>query len=306
MRTMFGLLNFCKPPEWTSRQVVDVVQRLVRPDKTGHAGTLDPLATGVLVVCVGQATRLIPFIQEQPKEYLGTFQLGVRSNTDDVTGELMPASAPVEVTRREIEAVLPQFVGTIRQVPPKFSAVHVNGQRAYKLARRGADFEIAAKQVQVYRVELTAFQPPFFTLRIECGSGTYIRSIGRDIGELLGCGAVMTELERTRIGGFTREAAVSPDEVTWESLATHLLPAVDAVPEFPTYSCTADDCELLHFGRSIPCPHLTTTCENQAFALLSTERQLVALARFEQQDGAKLVPTHVFSDVLNVDLQRKS
>ena len=207
-----GFLNIFKPRGLSSRAVVDQVQRLLRErgltrgtlPKLGHAGTLDPLATGVLVVCAGSATRLIDLVHSRPKAYRGSFLFGQRSDTDDVTGQMIAGDVEraATITRAELEAALVAFQGRIEQVPPDYSAVRVAGQRAYKLAREGTAVELRAKTIEVHRIDIVRFEPPELTLDIECGSGTYIRSIGRDLGELFGCGAVMSALCRTRVGPF--------------------------------------------------------------------------------------------------------
>ena len=199
---MFGIFNINKPAGWTSRDVVNRVQRLVRPAKAGHAGTLDPLATGVLVVCVGPATKLISYVQQQLKEYEATFILGQSSPSDDVETEICELEQPPIPTREAIEAKLPDFVGTIQQRPPLYSAIKVEGQRAYKLARGGSDMELPARPVEIYELSVTAYEYPELCLKIRCGSGTYVRSIGRDLADSLGTAAVMSALTRTAIGKF--------------------------------------------------------------------------------------------------------
>ncbi len=221
---MIGFINLNKQPGQTSRDAVNAAQRLVRPAKIGHCGTLDPLATGVLVVCVGPATRLTNLVQETSKTYVGDFRLGVSSDTEDIEGQLEPlAEAPV-VTAAQIEAVLPDFVGEIEQMPPKFSALKVNGKRAYDLARQGKEVKLKPRQIQVYSLRLTGFEYPNFQLQIECGTGTYVRSLGRDIGASVGSAAIMTALERTAIGEFSVAQAVRVDDLNAENIVQHLLP----------------------------------------------------------------------------------
>ena len=176
----FGLLNINKPPGMTSRKVVDRVAKLVKPAKAGHAGTLDPMATGVLVVCIGAATRLMSFVQQQPKGYRATFLLGKRSNTDDITGEVVDVSDASPVFRNQIETLLPQFVGKIEQIPPQFSAVHVDGRRAHELARKGETVEIKPRSVEVFGVTLNKFRYPELELEIECGSAAERANSGED------------------------------------------------------------------------------------------------------------------------------
>jgi len=289
----FGLLNLDKPGGVSSRAVVDQVVRLVRPLRAGHAGTLDPMATGVLVVCVGMATRLIPIVQQLAKGYLARFRLGWRSDTDDVTGEIEKSDAGADVTREQIEALLERFVGRIEQVPPKYSAVHVSGERAYKLARQGRKVAIEPRTVEVYAVNLLSYSYPDLELQIECGSGTYIRSIGRDLGELLGCGAVMSKLQRTHIGPFGCEAAIDPSRLTTENFVDSLLPAAAAVGDLPRYDCTPEEIGEIVHGRRFVCREESSFDDTAQVAVFDSTRQLACLARFRADDGT-LAPKQVF------------
>lgn len=248
-----GLLNVHKPPALTSRQVVDRVQHLVYPAKAGHAGTLDPLATGVLLVCLGPATRLISRVQQGRKRYVGRFQLGRRSNTEDIDGEVVAGGDWSGVTRLQIEQLLPEFVGSIWQTPPQISALKVGGQRAYKLARRGVVVDLKPRPVEVFSMELTDFQPPEFVLHVECGTGTYIRSLGRDIGERLGCGAVMSGLCRTAIGSFRLDDAVSLDSLNATTLSAALVPPHAVLPELPRRMLTPAEIVAVRQGGVLPC-----------------------------------------------------
>ncbi len=170
--------------------------------KVGHAGTLDPLATGVLTLCTGKKTKLIETLQAHDKEYVATLQLGANTASHDMEHPVDETFDTSGITRQQIEEVLQRFVGDIEQVPPVYSAVCVNGKRAYQLSRKGRDFEINAKTVHVEQLELLHFDPELMqlSLRVHCGKGTYIRSLARDIGEQLGCGAYLTSLCRTRVG----------------------------------------------------------------------------------------------------------
>ena len=221
---MIGFINLNKQPRQTSRDGVNAVQRLVRPAKIGHCGTLDPLATGVLVVCVGPATRLTNLVQEASKTYIGDFRLGVSSDTEDTEGQLTPLVDAPPVTAAQIESVLPEFIGEIQQIPPKFSALKVNGKRAYDLARRGMEVKLKARQIQIFSLQLTAFAYPSFQLKIECGTGTYVRSIGRDIGARVGSAAIMTALQRTAIGDFLVKEAIDVAGLDAQNISQHLLP----------------------------------------------------------------------------------
>ncbi len=285
-----GLLNVYKPAGWSSRDVVNRIERLVKPAKAGHAGTLDPLAEGVLVVCVGTSTRLISGVQERAKEYRAVFQLGCRSDTDDNTGVITNVEVARPPQRDDIEALIPQFLGDIQQTPPQYSAVHIDGQRAYALARQGQTVEIAPRQVRVNRLEILEYEWPRLELLIECGSGTYVRSIGRDLGERLGCGAIMTELVRTRIGPFRSEDAVRIDDLQRDNVTSHLLPPARAVDHWPQHVCTDSELWEIAHGRQI----VAGTAPSGRIALLTSGGELAALG--EARTLGRIAPTQVFVD----------
>ena len=281
-----GLLNLNKPAGITSRDVVDRVQRLVRPGKAGHAGTLDPLATGVLVVCVGTATRLIEYVQQAPKRYLGVFQLGVSSPTEDIEGELTALVDPPCPTRSECEAAAARFVGAIMQRPPAFSALKVAGQRSYELARRGQAVELAPRPVTIHALEVVAYEYPHLTLDIRCSAGTYVRSLGRDVAESLGTAAVMTALERTAIGAFTVVDACPFDDLRRDTLDGWLQPLGRAVEHLPRLTLSADDVFRISRGLTLTRPDAPAGDELAAFD--SAGNLLAILAR--RPDGT-LGPT---------------
>jgi tRNA pseudouridine55 synthase len=248
---MFGILNINKPAGWTSRDAVNRVQKLVRPAKVGHAGTLDPLATGVLVVCLGPATRLIDYVQQLDKEYLAAFLLGRTSPSDDTETEVVELRDPKIPTRQEIEAALPKFLGRIDQVPPAYSAVKIAGQRAYTLARQGHEVAITARPVTIYEIEIIDYRYPRLQLRIRCGSGTYVRSLGRDLAAGLGTAAVMSELVRTRIGSFAAADSMTLSEITLEQIRANLLPPTTAIGHLPQMVLSSESIEELRFGRPV-------------------------------------------------------
>lgn len=212
------VLAIDKPLGWTS---FDAVKRLrgaiqrrlhLKRFKVGHAGTLDPLATGVLIVCTGRATRRIEELQGGSKEYVATLQLGATTPSFDLETQI-DATYPFDhVTREAVEAVLPRFRGEIMQAPPIFSAVKIDGKRAYKLARKGAEVELKPKPLVITELEIIAFEPPRLELRIVCSKGTYIRALARDIGQALGTGAHLTALQRTRVGDIGIGSCLSVDE----------------------------------------------------------------------------------------------
>jgi tRNA pseudouridine55 synthase len=287
-----GLLNIAKPVGVTSREVVDAVERLFPDEKCGHAGTLDPLATGVLVVCVGAATRLIPFLQEQPKQYVAGFHLGRRSDTDDATGTVIESPDTTPPTREQIESLLPQFIGEIDQVPPQFSAVRWRGLRAYDVARAGKAFVLPSRRVTVHAIDLLEYEWPRLELRIDSGSGMYVRSIGRDIGELLGCGALLGSLVRTRIGSLTLEDAIPLDRLDADSLDREIVRASAATSHLPQYHCTETDQSALREGRRISICQPVTAADRGRVAIVNDAGDLVAVAEYfadEQRLAARLV-----------------
>ena len=251
-RELFGVLNVYKPAGVTSRDVVNSVQRMIRPTKCGHAGTLDPMATGVLLIGIGPATRLITMLQDGAKTYVAEFVLGRTSDTDDSTGKVEHLPTPAELPTREvINARLQSMTGVVSQVPPNFSAVHVDGQRAYALARRGEAVELAPKKVEIHSIRLLSYAWPRLELEINCGSGTYIRSIARDLGHLLGCGGLMSRLERTRVGPFGIGEAIPVGDLTLAGIRTALLPAVSIVQHMAQYDCSPEDVADLLCGRAL-------------------------------------------------------
>lgn len=211
---MNGFLNICKPAGRTSSDaVVYVRRRLPRGTAVGHGGTLDPEAMGVLPVCVGQATRLFDYIIDKQKTYVARLKLGVETDTQDATGQVVRA-APVDLGEDAVRAILPRFVGEIEQVPPMYSALKKDGQRLYKLARRGETVEVAARKVRVDGIEYLGREDgDVHLLKIDCGKGVYIRTLCHDIGRALGCGGHMLTLTRTAAGIFKIEDALTLEDV---------------------------------------------------------------------------------------------
>ena len=220
-----GIINLNKSAGISSARAVSIVKRqLPRGVKIGHAGTLDPFATGVLLLLIGKATRFCERLMDQAKEYEAVVKFGATTPTDDPESAEVPFDEVVEVGREQVEAALKSFQGDILQRPPAFSAMKVGGRRAYDLARRGDDVKLAARTVKVYRIDLLHFQWPFARLRIECGRGTYIRALARDLGEALGCGGYLTELARTRVGQFSLFNSVTLEQLSEGSVESHIVP----------------------------------------------------------------------------------
>ena len=277
-QTMCGFINVDKPEGCTSRDVVNRIQKLAgRNIKIGHAGTLDPLATGVLVICVGRATKLVPWLHELTKDYEAKFLLGQSSNTDDVTGEVTRHEGVVPPTSEQIASAVASQIGVIMQRPPAFSAIKIDGQRAYKAARRGDEVDLDERPVTVHDIQILREHYPELSLCIECGSGTYIRSIGRDIGEKLGCGATMSALTRTAIGPFSVGDAITLEELDddWQNA---VLPPVTGLSDMPQVTANDHMLEQLRHGRPVSLEH------TRSRVLIVTEEQGVA-AILERSDS---------------------
>jgi len=291
---VFGLFNINKPQGKTSRDVVDRVQRLVRPAKAGHAGTLDPLATGVLVVCVGPATRLIEYVQQLPKRYLGTFLLGRSSPTEDIEGEITLHHEDPRPTVADVQGCLSQFLGTVMQRPPAYSALKIKGERAYNLARQGKEVELQPRPIEVFSIELVKYDYPEMTLDIRCGAGTYVRSLGRDIAQAVGTSAVMSALERTEIGPFHVTEATAMERLHPDSIAAELLLPQQALVQLPELQLAPDNWEELRHGRPIETSEtatLATVGEKGEVAAVDASGTLVAILR---KEGTQWWPARVF------------
>lgn len=255
---MSGFLNINKPSGMTSHDVVARVRRLVgRKVKVGHAGTLDPTATGVLPVAIGSATRLIEYLADTRKGYQATVVLGITTTTDDAEGDVLQQRPVPPLSMEQIETALAPLRGTILQVPPMYAAIHHQGQRLYDLARAGKTVERVPRPVTIDRLELvdlTRTAPdtlPSLTLTVECSKGTYIRALARDLGEALGCGAHLAALERTFVGSFTVNEAVTLAQVQQAGVQPYLLPPDIAVAAWPAVTLSAAQCQHIQHGRVV-------------------------------------------------------
>lgn len=250
---MNGVVAIDKPAGVSSRGVVDVVARCLGTKSVGHAGTLDPLARGIVVVCVGQATRLVDFVHALPKQYAGEFLLGRSSPSDDLETEITLEEDPAQPSHAEVATAIGQFRGDILQRPCDYSAVHVDGKRAYRLARKGRPLDLAPKPVRIDRLEITAYAWPRLSLEITCSSGTFVRAIGRDLAAALGTAAVMEALVRTAVGPFTLPTATPLDTLTPDLAYAALQPPAAAVAHLPQIRLTGDELDRAVRGGLIEC-----------------------------------------------------
>jgi tRNA pseudouridine55 synthase len=245
-----GLLVLDKPSGLTSRAAVDRVLRwFPRRTRIGHTGTLDPLATGVLVLCLGAATRLAEYVQRMSKTYRAGLLLGARSDTDDADGTIVPVAGATAPDSARLAVCVRPFVGVIEQVPPAHSAAKVTGRRAYELARRCEEVSLRPRPVHIYGIDILRYHYPHLELEVHCGKGTYIRSLARDLGERLGCGALVQHLRRTRVGPFSVDDALTLEDDA-PTAHTRLLPIERAVAELP--HVVLPDTELHRLCRGQP------------------------------------------------------
>ena len=273
-----GILNLNKPSGISSRKAVNQVASCFKKVKVGHAGTLDPLASGVLVVCVGAATRLIESVQEMAKTYRVVIRLDATSDTLDADGEVVGHPSPIIPSLDDIERALGRQTGLIEQMPPAFSALKVNGVRAYALARKGETVALTPRTVRIDRITILRYEWPKVELEVECGGGTYIRSIARDLGEAIGCGGLVEVLVRSRIGPFTLESAIATEELTAETILGQLRPALEAVPQMAQIVLTPDQLLEVSLGRAIRVAPFAITEESPSnVALLNPDGLLVAI-----------------------------
>ncbi len=222
-----GVIVIDKPLGWTSARVCAHLRWATERAKVGHAGTLDPLATGVLLCCLGRATKVIPHLMDAGKTYRATVDLAATSNTDDLEGDVTPVTVAAPPSRDAIEAALPDFQGFIMQRPPAFSAINVGGKRAYKLAREGKAPEMKPRPVRIDDIRIESYDWPEVVLSINCGKGTYIRSLARDLGSAIGTGGMLTGLVRTHVGPYDLSMAQTPQSITRPVTPEHLLPIPD-------------------------------------------------------------------------------
>ncbi len=255
---MDGIANINKPPGLTSHDVVARVRRITGQKKVGHAGTLDPLATGVLPVVLGKATRLVEYLADADKAYHATLVLGATSDTYDREGTITPTPGAVMPSLREVEEALVMFRGEIEQLPPMYSAIKVGGKKLYELARSGTEIEREPRRVTIRTLELEAYEPPVARIFVECSKGTYIRSLAYDLGAALGTGAYMNELVRTQHGPFTIESAITLEEleksVQEDSWQSSLYPPEYILQDWPSHTATLAEEHDIVQGKLIQLP----------------------------------------------------
>lgn len=258
-----GFLIINKPPGYTSHQVVAELRRVLGIKRIGHTGTLDPMATGTLVIAIGLGTKLIPYLQEEKKTYRAELVLGISTATQDLSGEVITAHPEMRISHEELEAALQRFTGPLEQVPPMYSAVKVNGQPLYKLARAGKTVPRKPRRITIYHLEATDRTVDYYRFKegpfllVECSKGTYVRTLCHDLGEFLGCGACVGSLVRISSGVFSLDQAHSLAEVATakqnNSLRELLISPVEALHHLETVQLRPGEVERIRHGNHIPC-----------------------------------------------------
>ncbi len=301
-----GWINLNKPVGMTSTQALAAVKRVLKPQKAGHAGTLDPLASGILPIALGEATKTVPYVQDSIKTYNFEVTWGEQRTTDDAEGAAMKIS-DARPSRADIEALLPSFHGEIDQVPPQFSAIKVDGERAYDLAREGEEFELKTRTVYIEHIEITEYSADKASFRCVCGKGTYVRSLARDMGQKLGCYGYISKLERAAVGPFTLERAISLDIFQQNgdkpSPEQVLLPLQTALDDIPVLALREQEATRLKNGNVLTLlskPDLERMSQagiawegkNIVTALTTFEKKAIAIVEVE---GPELHPIRIFN-----------
>lgn len=278
-----GIFNVDKPAGMTSHDVVREIRKASGERRVGHAGTLDPLATGVLLVCVGKATRVTEYLMEHPKSYRAEITLGISTDTLDAEGEVTHVADSVDVSREDVEAALQTFLGEIQQIPPMYSAVKKGGKKLYELAREGITVERDPRDVEITRLGVVEWDRPRLTVEMDCSKGTYVRAVARDLGELLGTGAHLSHLVRTASGRFTVDEANNLQTVVdalredWWMLLMH--PLDEALLSYEAMIVDEETATRIQQGQMIEAPEPIHTPYARAY---SDDGRFIALMRYEQ------------------------
>lgn len=298
----FGFLNVLKPSGLTSQQVVQRIRRLVGRIKVGHTGTLDPLATGVLPLCLGPATRLADYVSNMGKTYRARLQLGFVTDTYDREGQVLAVNSARSITEAMICNAVQSFAGPIMQVPPMYSAIKRHGRPLYELARQGIEIEREPRQVHIYKIEIISLEQigtdhPLVEIEVSCSKGTYIRSLVHDLGKQLGSGAMLTELVRTRVGMFTLDNGYDLarlEAMTSEEIRNSLISVAQVFPLWPKLILNAEQAGKAEHGNSFRYTMNKKLEEAERILLYNREGRLLAVARAEE-DGY-LQPVMVFRE----------
>ncbi len=287
-KNIFGILNIYKPTKITSFDVVRIIRKLTNEKKVGHCGTLDPEACGVLPICIGKATKAIDYIMENNKVYVAELKLGEVTDTYDIEGKVI-RKCDVNVTAEEVMEAVYSFKGDIKQVPPMYSALKVNGKKLYELAREGIEIEREARSVTIHDIKVLEINLPYVKMEVNCSKGTYIRSLCYDIGEKLGCGAMMSALERTATGKFTKENSINIESLNKENIYDYIIPIENAFLNYPKVVANIKFKTLLLNGVILKDKSFTSKIEkDEIYRVYDEENNLVGIGR-KNDVGFKLI-----------------
>jgi tRNA pseudouridine55 synthase len=283
-----GVLVVDKPVGMTSHDVVQVIRNGTGLRRAGHTGTLDPRASGVLVILVGPAVRLSEYVSASDKRYQAIIRLGSTTDTFDAEGKFTRSNQPVNVTEAQFEEVLQSFIGEIEQTPPPYSAVKVQGRKAYEMARQGEEVDLTPRKIQVHHLEVLEWAPPEVVVDVHCSSGTYVRSLANDLGEKLGCGAYLVGLRRTKSGRFSLRDATPlrklQEAFTAGNWYQYLIPAAEALGDWPAVELSPDEVEAVRHGHRVKVKEGNTETKVRG---VSTQGELVALMEIATaEDGS--------------------
>ncbi|MEN6317773.1 MAG: tRNA pseudouridine(55) synthase TruB [Syntrophaceae bacterium] len=283
---MNGIIVIDKPSGKTSHDVVADVKNALAVKKAGHTGTLDPMATGVLPVCINEATKLVQFFSMDTKDYAVTMLMGVTTDTQDIEGKVI-ARSDLCIKSNDIENAIYRFVGKIQQVPPQYSAIKFKGKSLYKWARKGIAIDPLPRSIEIYNIRIDNIALPYITFSVSCSKGTYVRSLCSDVGKILGCGACMASLRRTRSGNFSENSAVLLEDIDTLKKKTspeHVIPLVDALPNIPMISVNHTFAKKLKEGyqpvaETLGVYHIPSLAAGDMVKIIDTDNNLISIAK---------------------------
>lgn len=296
---MRGVLLLNKPIHLTSYDCIRKIKPLFPNTKLGHAGTLDPIAEGLLIILFNEATKIAQYLSDKDKEYVARIHLGLTTDTDDITGQIISDKPYEEITRVQVEEVLKLFIGEIKQVPPKFSALKQQGERSYALARKGFDFTLTSRKISIKAIELMRFDLPMIEIKTTVSKGTYIRALARDIGEQLGCGATLDGLVRTQIGNYRVENAVNLDEINIDTISQIIYPINEILSDTPTYIASESEIDKILKGQPIESNSKIERLEDSKISnilrIVDNQNRILVIGKYENN---KIYPDRlIYADI---------
>ena len=285
---MDGFLLINKPKGITSFDVIRKLRKILQTRKIGHAGTLDPMAAGLLIIAIGQGTKLLEYLIKQDKTYLAEITFGSTSDTYDAEGKIQKTGFVGEISQKQIEVILKKFTGQIKQIPPQYSALKINGQKACDLARKGEEVKLKSRDITIYSIKIINFKSPLLNLEVSCSSGTYIRSLAHDIGQKLKCGGLLSKLQRTKIGTHDISQSITLDKVK----TSNILPLEWGIKDLPIINISEQEKQSLLFGQLIP---TSEKFKNEKIIACLHHNKLISLCKYNDMTK-KLCPVKNFNN----------